>query len=61
MEMGVEAKPETIAEENAKLLIGLCRAGLFYEIEQSPSDYYFTAAASSTSKLRSDPTPERPF
>ena len=30
----VEAKPETLAEENAKLLLGLCRAGRLYEIEQ---------------------------
>ena len=30
----VEAKPDTLAEENAKLLLGLCHAGRLYEIER---------------------------
>jgi len=30
----LEARPETLAEESAKLLLGLCRAGRLYEIEQ---------------------------
>jgi hypothetical protein len=29
-----EAKPETLAEENAKQLLGLCRAGRLYEIQE---------------------------
>lgn len=30
----IETKPETLAEENAKLLLGLCRAGRLYEIDR---------------------------
>ena len=30
----IEAKPETLTEEDAKLLLGLCRSGKLYEVER---------------------------